>query len=191
MMPEQGLESYYIEAIKAKFKEKMRGEQEAHKLVLVEIHALNARIGAARDLVMDGNFDAADYKEVKKQCEKKIKALENELPVVDFSTRNIENEVMVCISNLKTAFADYLNGNVAKHRSIIRSYYPNNLIYQAGKVRTARINDIAYAIGVINKELRDKKKRTKSRNLEFVLYGGSYWVRTSDPLLVRQILYCY
>jgi site-specific DNA recombinase len=44
-------------------------------------------------------------------------------------------------------------------RDIVGSIFPENLCFDGGQHRTARVNDLWLAISLINKEIKAKKKR--------------------------------
>src|SRR3546814_5872464 len=70
---------------------------------LDKIQELTEKISRARDMALDGDFDATDFKAVKQECENQIAALEAKLPDVIQVTRNVqENRSEEHTSELKS-----------------------------------------------------------------------------------------
>jgi site-specific DNA recombinase len=165
IMPRPEYVDLYKEVIAQAFKRNSTGDQDFRKQLLKEIQDLNSRMSHARELVLTGEFDAADFKKIKLEAESKINALEAEIPEATEAARNFENRLNVLVSKLKVLFPVYqgcFNADTIKKRSIIGSIYPQKLTFNGGEVRTTRINEIFGAIGLVNNELDRQKKWTTS-----------------------------
>lgn len=61
----------------------------------------------------------------------------------------------------------YGNGNVREKRMLLGSIFPEKMVFEEGRVRTARLNEVVQLIYAINKQLEGKKngQRVKSNSL--------------------------
>src|SRR3546814_8574458 len=84
----------------------------SQRAILDKIQELTEKISRARDMALDGDFDATDFKAVKQDCENQIAALEANLPDVIQATRNVQD-------NLEKAFAKM--GRSEEHTSELQS----------------------------------------------------------------------
>lgn len=62
----------------------------------------------------------------------------------------------------------YTNANLSEARDLIGLIYPENFTFRNNQFQTARVNEIAGRIYLINNELGDKKKRDKTSFFLFV-----------------------
>lgn len=157
-----GMQPLYEAIVLEKFREGYNGGMESQRSITNKIHELNARISQARNLLLEESFDASDYKIVKQDCENQIATLEAQLSEIKLATRNVQNNIGRAFNNLSKLFKVYTTGDVLTRRSIISSLYPENLWFDGFKVRTHRLNTIAFNGAVITKELQTKKDGTKS-----------------------------
>jgi site-specific DNA recombinase len=117
---------------------------DSKKDIMSKIDTLNNKIKTARELLLSGDLDGADYKAIKIECEDQITTLENKLT----------NAINVLL-NLHLL---YKNGTVAIKREIIGSIFPEKLSFDGTQHRTARVNEIASIINLISNNLEGKKK---------------------------------
>src|SRR3546814_11400211 len=70
----------YRDWVLQKFRSDYNGGMNSQRAILDKIQELTEKISRARDMALDGDFDATDFKAVKQDCENQIAALEAKLP---------------------------------------------------------------------------------------------------------------
>lgn len=157
--PREDCSEYYVELLVKAFKDNGSDELDERKKVLGEIAALGKKLSDARELLLSGSFTEGDFRAVKLECEKRIAVLESRLPELSKVAVNIRGDLVKAVSKMQLIESQFSNGEMWRKRAIIGSIFPENLCFDGEGHRTARVNDIAWNIGLINSELRSKKKR--------------------------------
>lgn len=142
--------------------------RESRTQFINEITEQNNRITKARELLLKGDIDGADYKIVKSEAERKIATLEAKL--VDKGTEpatisDVERIVEKAISVLVKLNVIYWKSDAEVQRKIIGSIYPEKFTFENLKVRTATLSEVFKIIFLINSELSSKKNGTNDQNL--------------------------
>ena len=107
-----------------------------------ELQKLNARIQNAQQLLLDGNLDAADYKGIKARYEPQIRELETKLSQNDEANTELEKYLSFgryFFQNLDRLYAD---GDLTVKQQIIGSIFPEKIIFENMRPRTARVNSL-------------------------------------------------
>ncbi len=99
-VPKYGPLELYVELVLLAFQKHSTPEQVERKKILNEINALNGKISHASEMVISGAFDAADFKALKMDSEKKIALLEIRLPEISKSLASLRFDLNRAISNL-------------------------------------------------------------------------------------------
>ena len=146
-----------------------------------QLNEYHAKITKARDLLLTGDLDGADYKIIKNDCERQVSIIEGKM--VGLSTKNegmgaILTKALKNVASLPTL---YQSADIEGKRKIISSMYPENLTFDGELHRTTRINE---AIRVFNSveavfETKKKGKSTKNVNLPTVVAGSRIELPTS------------
>lgn len=132
-----------------------------------QIATLNTKLANARELLFDGKLEADDYAVMKKECDQKIKRLEDSLSearVLKSNTISIDNMVLKATEALSKLETLYGEGDVVTKRAILGSIYREKMRFDGNEYRTQRMNEVALLIFQINNVLRQKKDG-KDRNL--------------------------
>lgn len=108
---------------------------DSKKEIISKIDTLNNKIKIARELLLSGDLDGADYKAVKIECEDQITTLENKLFDVSSPKINIENQLKDAVNVLLNLDLLYKNGTVAIKREIIGSSLERYSNYVKAKSR--------------------------------------------------------
>ncbi|MBZ4043154.1 hypothetical protein [Flavobacterium hibisci] len=115
------------------------------KNVVAEIEKCNLKLGKARDLLFAEKLDADDYKEIKDECKIRIEDLELELSAYLSERKNhsIKQNLNSALSSISSISALYREGDIETKRYIVRSIYPEKLVFDGSTYRTPRVNVIA------------------------------------------------
>jgi site-specific DNA recombinase len=126
----------------------------------------NNKVKKARELLLDGDIDGADYKIIKSESERKIEILEarlsdviaNQNAFVDIAP--LVNKAINRLTMLDTIYCQSANYN---KRELIGSMYPQKFTFEDLQHRTAKAGDLYSFIYLINSELENKKRGASDR----------------------------
>ncbi|MEO6523516.1 MAG: recombinase family protein [Mucilaginibacter sp.] len=134
-----------------------------------EITELSLRISKARELLLTGDLDGSDYKEIKTECERKILVTETQIADLGknkYSKSQLEpiiDQAIITFTNLKEIYTTALN---EEQRRLIGSMFPEKFKFEDLKHRTAKVSGAFHSIYLINSDLKGEKKGQKtSENL--------------------------
>lgn len=128
------------------------------KVLLHQINEQNDRLAKARELLLADTIDAADYKEIKTECERRLNLLEAKLATATPKQEKIEMLLDKALYNLLHLDTRYKNADIKAKRQIIGSIFPEKLVFEENAYRTARVNEAVQLIYSIDKAFREKKK---------------------------------
>ena len=137
------------------------------KQAVEQVTLLNNKITKARELLLDGDIDGKDYRDIKTEAEQKIAILEDRLSsfksgfIKIGEVERILDEAIVILCKLDEI---YSNSDGEKKRNIIGSIFPGKFTFENIKHRTAKVSESFKVIWLINKELEGKKNDTKENN---------------------------
>ncbi|MBD1385938.1 recombinase family protein [Mucilaginibacter rigui] len=120
-----------------------------------------AKISKARDLLLVGDLDASDYRDIKSNCERQISIIEGKLVELSSRTHSIGPLLDKALKNMSNLPELYQRADSEGKRRIISSMYPENLTFDGVQHRTGRLNE---AICVFNsvKAVFEANKKGKS-----------------------------
>lgn len=145
----------------------MFGRQD-RKQYIEQITALNNKITKSRELLMNDDIDASDYKKIKSEAEQKIAVLDAKVasvPDTFITTRELNPLIEKSISILANIRTIYCNSDSYTRRKIIGSIYPQKIPFQDLLVRTATTSEPFRIMYLINKELEAEKNKKTGSNL--------------------------
>ena len=138
----QGVHRIYDYISENYFKNK-NGDKNANKNALeVEIEKNKERLNKAQQMMLDGEMEMADYKEIKRNIEPKIEAMLNQqvgFNQIEVEYRSYLKKAVTAIKNLGHLFD---NANINGKQDIIRSTLKENCVFSEGKVRTEKLNNL-------------------------------------------------
>ncbi|WP_426589710.1 recombinase family protein [Mucilaginibacter sp. R-33] len=157
--PKPGLEDLCKEIILDVYRQDYESKGDGRKELIVRIDELTTRQKKARELLLTGDLDGVEYREIKTECESKINALEAKISGLSIATRSINDDLNRAVSALSS-----INGLVSLedgklNRELIGSMFPEKFTFEKLIDRTARINEVADIIWQINSGLQDKIQR--------------------------------
>jgi site-specific DNA recombinase len=138
-----------------------KGNSEKLSELSKAIEKQNLRLKNARTLMLDGEITSNDYKELKYETEEGLKRLELEQRELKATNIDFTAQINFCIAILSNLDVYFDTGDGETKQKIIGSIFPEKLIFENKKCRTAKINP---AISVLHREKKDKnaKKHTLS-----------------------------
>lgn len=146
----------------------------ALKEVDTEIEKNRERILKAQQLMVDGQLDTGDYKEIKSRYEPEIQKLlkrKSDLSSVD---EKIHQYAMEATKLLRRLPEYYESASLFTKQRIIGSIYSEKLIFEKTSYRTARINEVIELICRVGKSSKTGKKELASKKR-----SQSEWVTPS------------
>lgn len=157
--PKPGLDGVCKQIILDVYEADFAGKEEGRKELLDRIDELTTRQRKARELLLKGDLDGTEYKEIKSECESKINALEIKLSEFANKHVSIEDDLNKAVNALNTlnGLSSIEGGKLT--RELIGSIYPEKFTFENLKDRTARINEVAFIIYQVSSGLETKKQR--------------------------------
>ncbi|HEY9260119.1 recombinase family protein [Chitinophaga sp.] len=140
-VPRVGMAESYKVVVNAAYKAQAKGQRSEVKEITDQLNEAQNDIAKARKLLLKEEIDAADYKTIKGESEKRIMLLEAKLMDAAKNTSNIESLLDNAVKSLVTLDQLYKDGDVKKKRQIIGSIFPEKLVFDGSHYRTARLNE--------------------------------------------------
>ncbi|HEY4062021.1 MAG TPA: recombinase family protein [Puia sp.] len=157
-IPRAGMSQVYTEVITRLYHSQTKGQQEGLKAIRQELEQVNGRLVKARNRLIDDELDAADYKAVKNECERKIEELESRLMNTNTGDGNIGALLQKAIEALSHLEQLWEEATAEKKRLIIGSIYPEKLVFDGKRFQTARLNEGVRLIYTLNEGLAKNEK---------------------------------
>lgn len=125
-LPRKGYEEIFVETIADAYQNQVGSILDERKSYSKQIQDLNRKIEKARDLLLDNDIDAVDFRAIKNECNGKISIVESKL-----SELNIENKAALnirpiaerAIKNLTDLDLFYENSSVEGKRYLISTLF--------------------------------------------------------------------
>lgn len=130
-----------------------------------EIAKQMQRLKNGRELVLDGEITASDYKGMKTTIEESIEKLETDEAKLLDALENHGGLIDDAVEVIKTLQIRYQKGNVLVKQRIVSSIYPEKLIFENMKYRTPKTLNVISLIGRIGESFRGNKKGKNLKNL--------------------------
>lgn len=150
----------YREAIKISYKSQTAATRQISDLLKKQLADVNSKLTKARDLLLSDAIGADDFKVIKTDCESKIALFEEQLFLKPKNTPDLAPLWEMAISSLSNIEKVYEEGTIEEQRLIIGSMFPEKLTFDGTQHRTARVNEIAKIISLIDSSFCGKKNGT-------------------------------
>ena len=164
-LPKNGYHEIFAETIADAYQNQIGSILDERKLYMKQIQELNKKMERARDLLLDNEIEAIDFRAIKVECNEKIAILEAKLTEINSKNKavlNIRPIAEKAINNLMNLDLFYENSSVEGKRYLISCLFPEKMEYNGDRYRTPQLNEIAEHIYLKNKELEAKKMGRKS-----------------------------
>ncbi|WP_354431647.1 MULTISPECIES: recombinase family protein [unclassified Mucilaginibacter] len=139
----------------------------SRKQYIDRITALNNKITKARELLLNDDIEASDFRAVKVEADREIMVLESkisDLRTNQMSVSEMEKTLDSAMEKLTCLNTIYCKSDHYEKRKLIGSIYPEKFTFEDLKVRTAKTGEVFEFIYLINRELWGKKNGTTTRN---------------------------
>src|SRR5579863_12257 len=156
-IPRPGMEQAYARVLNAAYKVRTKSQREDMKVLAEQIDAANTDIAKGRKLLLKEEIDAQDFREIKRENEKKMERLEARLIEVSSLSANIEPLLEKAVSNLAHLDELYREGDTKQKRTIIGSIYPEKLTFDGFRYRTTRVNEAVELIYTLDAGFSQKE----------------------------------
>jgi site-specific DNA recombinase len=132
--------------------------QEDRKQLISLIGEQESRLSKARELLLSGQIDPADYRAMKSEHEERLNRLQVKMTALASQTENFDTLLNVGLDNLFRLNEIYHDGTIIEKRQVIGSVYPEKLSFDGDRLRTTRINEAVRVIYTLDKALEEKEK---------------------------------
>ncbi len=164
-VPRNGYPELFVELITNSYNNQTKSLREERKDYIRDINAQTKRMDTARELLLNSDIEAADYRIIKDQCNEKITRLEarlSDLNAENHSILDIKPIAEEAMNSLRLLDEFYEKADVEGKRYLVGMLYPEKLTFDGSMYRTPSMNLAAGLIYQKNKELQAKKMGRKS-----------------------------
>ncbi len=177
-VPRKEFHSLYRSLLLEAFNEQTHEQGSERRQLLNRVKELEKRVSHSRDLIASAQIEPEDFRKIKADCAAAIEKLEAKISALTQET-DLQGLLKQGLDHLMRLENLYENGSNREKRLLIGSMFPENLVFEGGSVRTARVNEVARVIYLINRLLGPKKNWTKSKNC---LLSSKVHPRGFEPL---------
>ncbi len=122
------------------------------------------RLKNAKDMMLDGEFSASDYKEMKVEIETELDKLNREKTQFRQGIENYDSKIDDCLDLILNLDKYYVSKNTEIKQKIIGSMFPEKLTFENNEYRTPKTNDAVALFCPTDKDLRGNKNGKKIEN---------------------------
>lgn len=124
-----------------------------------EIEKNAKRIENAQQLMLDGQLDPGDYREIKKRYEPMIEQLRKKQKEISLLGFNLKEYVDVSVDVIKNFSEYFAKADAKARRQLVSSILPEKLIFEENKYRTFKVNEVVHWIWMKDKDLKGNKNK--------------------------------
>ena len=121
----------------------------------------NKKLDRARELILSGDIESSDFREIKANAERDMVFLKAKLDTLSTKNTRINAHLDRAIMNLSSIDKIYENADMRKKRMIIVSIYPEKLTFDGFYFRNTRINEVVRLIFALDVGSGDPIKKEK------------------------------
>jgi len=140
--PTDGSVKLLTKIVSEKLKEKNQIEREDVSKIDSEIAKHKVRLENAKNLMLDGEIEVSEYKEIKHSTEEKINQLSLKLNTNNEDLKNLVSRIKEASSVLKNISNAYQHCDTSIKRQIVSSIFPSGLIFEEKNSRTLHMNEV-------------------------------------------------
>lgn len=154
----------FKKCVSVAYKDQSKIQQDDKKQLLTQLKEQQDRLAKARELLLTGDIDPADYKIIKTENERKITILEAKLAEFSGQSDSVMGYINDALNNLSNLDNLFTTGTIERKRNIVGSMFPEKMIFDGSALRTNRVNDLARRIYNVGAGLSEKKDWTSGNN---------------------------
>ncbi len=129
-----------------------------------EIEKNRQRIANAQQLMVDGELNAADYREIKIRYETIIQKLEREMNGISRVDKNMVEYLSAAVDILRNLPFYFKNASLPVQQKIVGSIFMNKLVFEENECRTPQYNEVIELICGLDAASGRLKKEQASEN---------------------------
>ncbi|MBX7204113.1 MAG: recombinase family protein [Bacteroidia bacterium] len=154
-----GVKSLFKKIVKEKLSARFSDTNTDRAQTEKKMEKLQQRKRNAQALLLDGEISPNEYKEMNESIEEELSRLQNEIATMGNPTTDITRKMDDCLKVIED-LKHYYNekGLETKHR-LIRSIFPEKLIFDKKAVRTFQVNKVISLMASIDKGFQRQQKR--------------------------------
>ncbi|WP_443944277.1 hypothetical protein ACJVDH_15310 [Pedobacter sp. AW1-32] len=153
-LPRKVYEEIFVETIADAYQNQVGSILYERKLDSKRIQDLNKKNERARDLLLNNDIDAENFRAIKNECSDKISIVESKLSELNLTNKavlNIRPVAERAIENLNKLDLFYENSSVEDKRYLVSCLFSEKLLYDGDRYRTLLLNEIEEHIYLKNK----------------------------------------
>ncbi len=180
-LPKSGFQEVFVQTIADAYHNQVGNILDEKKLYINQINDQNKKIDKARELLLNSEIDAVDFRTIKIEANEKIVRLESRLGEINNKNNDILDIRSIAeqaLTNLKSLDIFFDNADVEGKRYLISCIFPEKIVYDGDRHRTTFVNELASHIYLKNKELEAKKNGPKSSKKTLDQQG---WLMGLEP----------
>ena len=149
-IPRPGMVEVYKLLLLEEYRQLTKDQRLDIKFIKDALEKVNTALFNARKLLLSGDIEPSEYREIKSEYESKIIQLESKLIAVKADCTNIEPLINKGVDSLSNLHVVYENADNKTKRDIIGSIFPEKLTFDGFHYRTTRLNEaveLIYKLG--------------------------------------------
>ena len=165
LRPNDAAQEVYLLLLKERFKSEAKNSEHKKKLALTEIEKQNTRLNRLKNLMLDDELSAQEFKEMKSEIVSEIEKLNS---VVNNSNEISECEfqdIQECFEHLKKIEKLYSASDLEVKQRMVSVFFTENLIFENDAFRTPKLNS-ALELIVSNSGLSRVLNKKSGSNFE-------------------------
>lgn len=155
----------YLEILKQIFNRSETDREKETKELTAQVNKQKQRLQKLQDMVIDNKISLDDYNKMKSRFEGIKEQSLLKLRELKSVKSNFEKHLQTGINVLANLEKFYHKADIEVKQQLICSIFPEKLVFDSKKVRTARINEVMRLILLTDKGNRRMKKGQLTKNL--------------------------
>jgi site-specific DNA recombinase len=163
--PSKNVLNLFEKIVTQQHKDNGKDKAKMEREINTEITKHQTRINNAQQLMLDGQLEAKDYRDIKDRYEGQIHTLKRKIADSDCGDIEFKEYVRFGVSFLQNLSQHYVTANTTIKQKIVSSIFSKNLIFENKAYRTDFINPAIALICNKGKGLQQKKTGNKQKKL--------------------------
>ncbi len=183
----------YATILKDRLKEESTVDKKELENIAKSIGKQKLRLKNAKDLMLDGEFSASEFKDMKFEIEEEVDKLNRQEVSIRSGIENYDAKIDDCLDVLTNLDKYYVSVDTVGKQRIIGSMFPEKLYFENNEYRTKKIND-AVELFVNNTKCFEGIKKGKDLLLsnlshQVIPHGFEPWTAGLENLCSIQLSY--
>jgi site-specific DNA recombinase len=151
----------FASILKQQLKQNNTAREKELETITKSIGKQKQRLKNAKDMMLDGEFSASEYKDMKLEIENELEKLNRDEAQFRQGIENYDSKIDDCLDLILNIDEYYVTKNTEVKQKIIGSMFPEKLIFENNQYRTSKTNDIVSLICPKDKDLSKKRGGNK------------------------------